>query len=319
MGRWLVIVPGSVAGVGWIVSGGHDVGAAVRAVRPGPRSGDGFLGWGWTDGCWGQPGRGRRVIAARPVSSRSVHRWPAARCSTRRRVWRARRPATESSRSRSRFGFPPPSRVLGVGEHLGPGQQLTSEHDDRAPDAVLVQPVQRQVVQPGVLGVADAILAAGPATVPQLEVGDLSTRSAGAGVGGSQEGCGRGDPVAVVVGDPQLRSGMRAFDAGDDPHPRRPGGEVEQAGELGDPCSVPDPAGAVERGRPGLLRDLLEEVGGVVGQPEPHRVGQPPGGEPVQEFVGRTRRRRCGSAPTAPTGARSWCRRAAGAAPSAGR
>jgi hypothetical protein len=38
--------------------------------------------------------------------------------------------------------------------------------------------------------------------VPQLEVGELGTGPAGAGVGGE-----RGDPVAVDVGDPQLRPG----------------------------------------------------------------------------------------------------------------
>ena len=82
-----------------------------------------------------------------------------------------------------------------------------------------------QVGQTGVLGGPDAVLAAGAAAVAQLEVGDLGVRSAGAGVGGE-----RGDPVAVVVGDPKLRARVRALDSGDHPHPGRPGREVEQPG-----------------------------------------------------------------------------------------
>jgi hypothetical protein len=69
--------------------------------------------------------------------------------------------------------------------------------DDLAPDAVLVEPVQREVAQPGVLRRPDPVLAAGPAAVAEFEVGDLGGGSAGAGVGRE-----RGDPVAVCVGDP---------------------------------------------------------------------------------------------------------------------
>jgi hypothetical protein len=54
---------------------------------------------------------------------------------------------------------------------LHPGDQLDGERDDGAPDLVLGEVVQRQIGQPGVFGVADAVLAAGPAAVPQLEVG----------------------------------------------------------------------------------------------------------------------------------------------------
>lgn len=62
----------------------------------------------------------------------------------------------------------------------------------------------------------------------QFEVGEL----AAGGVGGE-----RGDPVAVDGSDPQLGAGMRSF-LPDDPHPRRPACEVEQAVQFGDPGGV---------------------------------------------------------------------------------
>jgi hypothetical protein len=45
--------------------------------------------------------------------------------------------------------------------------------------------------------------------------------------------------VAVDVGEPQLRAGVRALLAPDDPHFRRSGGQVEQAGDVRDPRAVP--------------------------------------------------------------------------------
>ena len=71
-------------------------------------------------------------------------------------------------------------------------------------------------------GVADAVLAAGAAAVPQFEVGEL----AAAGVGGE-----RGESVPVAVGESELRAGVGSFGADDDSHPggRRPG-QVEHPG-----------------------------------------------------------------------------------------
>ena len=127
-----------------------------------------------------------------------------------------------------------------------------------------------------------AVLAAGSAPVPQLEVGQLTSRAAGGGVGRK-----RGDPVAVDVGDPQLSAGMGPFLADDDPHPGRPAGQVEQAGELGDERPVADlPVGVVGRG-PRLLGELGDQLGGAGGQGEPDRVGQPAPYQPAHVVVGR--------------------------------
>ena len=122
----------------------------------------------------------------------------------RRRPPRARRPAALKRRSRSRLGSQ--RRAVPVqGEHLRPGEQLAGEGDDLGPDLVLGEAVQGEVAQAGVLGAADAVLAPGAAAVPQFQVGEL----AACGAGGEA-----GEAVAVDVGEPQLRAGVRTFPCG---------------------------------------------------------------------------------------------------------
>jgi len=77
---------------------------------------------------------------------------------------------------------------------------------------------RREVGKPGVLPIADAVLDAGVAAVSQFQIGQLVGGSAGGGVGEET-----GDPHAVVVGDAQLRPGMRALRAQDQPGADRPG------------------------------------------------------------------------------------------------
>jgi hypothetical protein len=60
----------------------------------------------------------------------------------------------------------PAAGGAGQGEHLGPGQELAGQGGDLAPQLVLGEALQGQVPQPGVLGAADPVLAAGPAAVP---------------------------------------------------------------------------------------------------------------------------------------------------------
>jgi len=85
----------------------------------------------------------------------------------------------------------------------------------------------------------------------------------------------------------QLRAGVGAFLADDDPHALRPVGQVEQAGQLGDPCAVADLAIVVVSRRPRPGRDLADGVLHVIGHGEPDRVLQAaaPLGQPGQKLV----------------------------------
>jgi len=84
--------------------------------------------------------------------------------------------------------------------------------------------VQVKVVQAAVFRDPDPVLAAGSATVPELQ----GLQGAGCGVGGE-----RGEPVAVDIVETQLSAGVGPFPADDHPHPVRPAGKVQQAGEVG--------------------------------------------------------------------------------------
>jgi hypothetical protein len=68
------------------------------------------------------------------------------------------------------FRLPAAGVVAGQGEGLHPGGELAGEGDQGAPDLVLGEVVQGQVGQAGVLRGADAVLGAGAAAVPQLQI-----------------------------------------------------------------------------------------------------------------------------------------------------
>jgi hypothetical protein len=75
------------------------------------------------------------------------------------------------------------------------------------------------------------------------------------------------------VGEPQLRTGVGALFADDDPHPFRPVRQVEHAGELGCPGALADLAVAIIGRSPRAGGDLADGVLDVVGDGEPDRVG----------------------------------------------
>jgi hypothetical protein len=82
--------------------------------------------------------------------------------------------------------------------------------------------------------------------------------------------------VAVDVGEPQLRAGVRALLAHDDAHPGRPAGKVEQAGDVRDPRAVPDLAVAVIGRRPRIGGHSPDRGLHVAGDRHADRVVQPP-------------------------------------------
>jgi len=78
---------------------------------------------------------------------------------------------------------------------------------------------------------------------------------------------------------------MGPLSADEDPHPGRPAGQVEQAGELGDEPPLADlPVGVVGRG-PCPLGELRDQLGGAGGQGEPDRVGEPASRRLTSQFT----------------------------------
>jgi hypothetical protein len=101
-----------------------------------------------------------------------------------------------------------------------------SNQHELQPHLVHGEVFERELGHAGVLVVADLVLDAGTLALAALEHGDV-------GVGLVGEEC--LEAVAIVVGEGQLRAGMRALAAADKPRALRPGGEVEKPGELADP------------------------------------------------------------------------------------
>ena len=96
----------------------------------------------------------------------------------------------------------------------------------------------------------------------------------------------RGDSVSVGVGEVQLRAGVGAFLAQDQPGPDRPCAHVDQVGGLSDPGAVAEAAAGVDRRIPALA--LVEDLGGIadpdidgVAEGEPHPGGATRLGEGV--------------------------------------
>ena len=139
------------------------------------------------------------------------------------------------------LGFPPAGFMLGVGEEPGPRGDLGRESCDRGPDPVLIEPVEGEVAQTGVFRITDAVFAACPAAVAQLEVLQLPA----ARVGGE-----RGEPVTLDVIETELRARVRALSPHDHPHPVGPSGQIQQPRQLRDRGPVADIPAGIERGLP---------------------------------------------------------------------
>ena len=77
------------------------------------------------------------------------------------------------------FRFPTPCLVTGQREHPGPGLQLGRQRDDLAPDPVLRERFQGQVLKPHVLGETDPVLAPRPPSVADLKIGELPAGGVG--------------------------------------------------------------------------------------------------------------------------------------------
>ncbi len=132
---------------------------------------------------------------------------------------------------------------------------------------VLVEPVQGQVPQAGVLRDSDPVLTPGAAAVAQLEVGQLSPfRTNGVGA----------NAVSWYPSTSSNRSSrprVGPFAARDDPHPDRPPLQVavggQDMGEVDDAGSLTDVAVGIDHGLPRLLGHPLVQRGVLPGRVNP--------------------------------------------------
>ena len=136
----------------------------------------------------------------------------------RRRPPRTMRPAVAKSRNHRRF--PATGGGRGQCEHLGSGEQLGCEPSSHQ-TWFGAKPCSGRLRRP--VSLAQRIRSSHRAL--------RRWRSSGSELPTLRAGREAANPVPVNVGEPQLRSGVRALLAGDDPHAGRPTGEVQQAGQ----------------------------------------------------------------------------------------
>jgi len=132
-------------------------------------------------------------------------------------------------------------RRLGRDE-FGQGHQIGCCQDDFEPGGVGVEAVAGQIAQPGGFGLPDAVFDAGVLAMPQFQAGQLPGDRPGSGAG--DEG---GDRHSLGIGEAQLRSGVRAFLAQDQPGSGRPGVQADRTttvGAVGSLGSGRQPAGS---------------------------------------------------------------------------
>ena len=127
----------------------------------------------------------------------------------------------------------------------------------------------------------DPVLTSCPATVAQLQDRQLTA---------GRVGRERGDAHTLMIGDPQLRSGVRAFLAHDHPHSLGPACQVQQPGQLRHPGSFMDPVaiGVIGRSPRPRFIDTLQQVRSVRWEGEPDRVGQSLPVKPAHEVLRAT-------------------------------
>ena len=104
--------------------------------------------------------------------------------------------------------------LAGQEQPLGPDDEVVREAHDRQPDLVVLEGSERQVAHPRVFVVADVVLDTGAGAVITLK------RSDRPGLIGED----RLEAMTVVVGEGQLRAGMRALAADNHSRAPRPGG-----------------------------------------------------------------------------------------------
>ena len=93
------------------------------------------------------------------------------------------------------------------------------------------------------------------------------------------------EAVPVVVGEGELRAGMRALAADDHPRPGRPALQIEVAGDLGDLSVGTRAAVLLKRRDPVSVRDFEDRGAHRLGQVIAHGEADPALAAPVQQLV----------------------------------
>jgi hypothetical protein len=159
----------------------------------------------------------------------------------------------------------PVAQPLGLGlgqlavedERLGPDDQVVRERDDLEPHLVERERLERELGQAGVLVVTDPVLDVRVLAVAALQDGDVLV-----GLVGED----RLDAVAVVVGERQLRAGVRTLTPHDQPGALGPGGQINHVGDLTDLAVLTLAAVLVEREDPCILGDREDRGANLLGQ-----------------------------------------------------
>ncbi len=116
-------------------------------------------------------------------------------------------------------------KLPGEQQPLGPDDQVVRDADEHQPDAVVLEVAEGHVPEAGVFVVADmrfGVCALALAALKQLDVA--------VGLVGER----RLEAMAVVIGEGQLRAGMRTLAPDQQPGPCRPQGKIDVLGDLGD-------------------------------------------------------------------------------------
>jgi hypothetical protein len=101
-------------------------------------------------------------------------------------------------------------------QRLCPDDQVVRQRHDLQPNLVERELLERELLKAGVFVVADPVLDPGALAVTALDHGDLLIALVGED---------RLEAVAVVIGEAQLRAGVRALAADDQPGSLRPAGQ----------------------------------------------------------------------------------------------
>src|SRR5665213_2989320 len=167
-------------------------------------------------------------------------------------------------------------------DELGPGEERAGDEGDLQPRRIAHDVLEGKVLQSAGLPVPDPILDAGMSTVAELECRDLARSGVGDATGVAE--------ALADVEQRELRTGVRTLAPTEQSGPLRPGGEVTQIGELGDPRAFANSSVELDRLCPLLLLGEEECTPHLGIDRKPDRELAVPLDKATDEVVRRARR-----------------------------